>query len=100
MFPASAEELVDYFFFLICFCLCMSALRAPSLCTTCVQCSRRPEEGAVSPGAGIADGPERPRGCYELKKSRPARSSSSQENVSLKYPKIRPIEYQAERVRI
>lgn len=58
MVPASAKESVGYFFFSLkkCFCLCMSALPASCLRTTCAQCSRRPEEGARSPGADVADG--------------------------------------------
>lgn len=37
------------------------------LCTPCMQCPRRPEEGAKSPTAGVKEGCDLPCGCWELK---------------------------------
>lgn len=36
------------------------------VCTTYIQCPRRPEESARSHGTGVTDSYELPRGCWEL----------------------------------
>ena len=43
----------------------MFCLRA-CLCTVCVPCLHRLEEGVGSPGAGYTGGCEQPGGCWEL----------------------------------
>lgn len=40
--------------------MCMAVLLV-CMCTTCMQCLGRPEEGVRPPGAGVADGFEWPR---------------------------------------
>ena len=37
------------------------------LCTTCMQCPLQVEESVGSPGTGVTDSCEQPRGCWELK---------------------------------
>ena len=45
-------------------CVWLFCLRV-RLCTTCVECPRRQEEGVQSPGTAVTDGDEPPRGCWE-----------------------------------
>ena len=47
--------------------MCVSVLPAfVSVCTTFTKCPQRPEEGVRSPGTGITEGCELPRGYWEL----------------------------------
>ena len=64
-------------FILLSICIYMDVCLHVCLCTTHMQCLRRPEEGIRSPGPGVIDGCEPPCGYWELSPQSSARTTSA-----------------------